>query len=61
VVFAAFRGCESPLCHRSTLASCWSGGHAIWWSVEAAGEGEALGLLPFYVAAAPRRPGLARS
>src|SRR6202008_1454166 len=50
VVFAAFRGHESPLRHRATLGSCAYGGHAIWWSVEAAGEVEALGLLPFYVA-----------
>jgi hypothetical protein len=51
VVFASFRGHESPLRHRATLASCAFGGHAIWWSVEAAGEAEALGLLPFFVAA----------
>jgi hypothetical protein len=50
VVFAAFRGHESPLRHRATLASCAFGGHAIWWSVEAVGEAEALALLPFYVA-----------
>jgi hypothetical protein len=50
VAFAAFRGHESPLRHRSTLASCAFGGHAIWWSVEAASESEALALLPFYVA-----------
>ena len=50
VVFASFRGHESPLRHQATLASCDSGGHAIWWSVEAASEAAALGLLPFYVA-----------
>jgi hypothetical protein len=50
VVFASFRGHESPLRHRSTLASCRSGGHAIWWTVEAATEHAALGLLPTYVA-----------
>ena len=50
VVFAAFRGHESPLRHQPTFASCWSGGHAIWSTVEAAGKGEARGLLPFYVA-----------
>jgi hypothetical protein len=50
VVFASFRGHESPLRHQATLASCASGGHAIWWSVEAADEEGALGLLPFYVA-----------
>jgi hypothetical protein len=51
VVFASFRGHDSPLRHRATLASCAFGGHAIWWSVEAAGELEALALLPFFVAA----------
>lgn len=50
VVFASFKGHESPLRHRATLASCRSGGHAIWWTVEAASEAEALRLLPFYVA-----------
>jgi hypothetical protein len=50
VVFASFRGHQSPLRHQSTLASCRSGGHAIWWTVEAANEEDALGLLPPYVA-----------
>jgi hypothetical protein len=51
VVFASFRGHESPLRHRPALASCAFGGHAIWWAVEAAGETDALALLPFFVAA----------
>jgi hypothetical protein len=50
VVFASFKGHESPLRHRSTLASCRSGGHAIWWTVEAETEEEALQLIPDYVA-----------
>ena len=50
VAFAAFRGHECPLRHRATLASCVSGGHAIWWSVQAADEHAALGLLPYFVA-----------
>ena len=50
VVFASFRGHESPLRHRPTLASCRSGGHAIWWTVDADTEEEALRQLPFYVA-----------
>ena len=50
VVFAAFRGDPSPLRHRATLASCRSGGHAIWWTVQADSEDDALALLPFYVA-----------
>lgn len=50
VVFASFKGHESPLRHRATLASCRSGGHAIWWTVEAASEADALRQLPFFVA-----------
>jgi hypothetical protein len=50
VVFASFRGLQSPLRHRPTLASCRSGGHEIWWTVESASIDDALALLPFYVA-----------
>jgi hypothetical protein len=50
VVFASFHGHKSPLRHKPTLASCRSGGHAIWWTVEATSEAEALALLPSYVA-----------
>ena len=50
VVFAAFKGHPSPLRHRPTLASCRSGGHAIWWTVDVDTEEEALELLPYYVA-----------
>ena len=50
VVFASFKGHVSPLRHRATLASCGSGGHAIWWTVDADSEADALRLLPFYVA-----------
>jgi len=51
VVFASFRGHESPLRHQATLASCRSGGHEIWWTVEAESDVAALRLLPSYVAA----------
>ncbi len=51
VVFASFRGHESSLRRRATIASCRTGGHAIWWRVEAASEDDALALLPFFVAA----------
>ena len=50
VMFASFKGHESPLRHQVTLASCRSGGHAIWWTVDAASQADALRLLPFYVA-----------
>ncbi len=50
VAFAAFRGHDTPLRRRPALASCAYGGHAIWWTVEAAGADEALALLPDFVA-----------
>jgi hypothetical protein len=50
VVFAAFKGLESRPRHRATLTSCRSGGHAIWWTVDADTEEAALGLLPHNVA-----------
>ena len=50
VVFASLKGHQSPLRHRPTLASCRSGGHSIWWTVEATSEQDALALLPGYVA-----------
>jgi hypothetical protein len=50
-VFASFKGHPSPLRHQATLASCRSGGHSIWWTVEAETEADALALLPSYVAA----------
>jgi hypothetical protein len=49
-VFAGFRGFRSPLRHASTLGSCSFGDHAIWWTVEAESEEQALELLPFFVA-----------
>jgi hypothetical protein len=50
VVFAAFSGHDSPLRHRPAIATCASGGHEIWWTVDASSARHALGLLPFYVA-----------
>jgi hypothetical protein len=50
VAFAAWKGHASPLRRRETFSSCRSGGHAIWWVVDAASADEALALLPFFVA-----------
>ena len=50
VVFASFKGHESPLRQKVALASCRFGRHAIWWTVDATSEEEALRLLPFFVA-----------
>ena len=49
--FASFKGSESPLRRRPTVASCRSGGHAIWWTVEAESEADALRLVPAYIGA----------
>lgn len=48
--FAAWTGFSSPLRHRPAPSTCLAGGHAIWWSVEAADGGAALALLPRFVA-----------
>jgi hypothetical protein len=50
VVFASFRGHDTPLRHGTALSSCAYGGHAIWWIVHAATSEEALDLLPFFAA-----------
>jgi hypothetical protein len=50
IAFAAFKGHEGLLRHRAALASCPTGGHAIWWTVEAASEQDALRQLPYFVA-----------
>jgi hypothetical protein len=50
VALTAFTSNQSPLRHRAALASCLSGGQAIWWPVDVASEQDALQLLPFFVA-----------
>ena len=50
VVFASFKGHDSPLRHQPTLASCRSGDHTIWWTVDADTAADALHLLPDFVA-----------
>ena len=50
VVFAAWRGFDSPLRHHSTLGSCSDGGHSLWWTVAADDAEAALAQLPPYVA-----------
>lgn len=47
--YASFKGGSSPLRRQAALASCGEGGHAMWWTVEAPTETEALGLLPYFV------------
>jgi hypothetical protein len=50
VAFASFKGHDSPLRRHPAFASCRTGGHAIWWTVDAASAADALALLPFFVA-----------
>jgi hypothetical protein len=49
--FAAWTGFDSPLRHRPAASTCLSGGHAVWWRVEAADVAAALDLLPRFVRA----------
>ena len=51
VVFASWRGVDSPLRHSSATSTCEFDGHGIWWTVDAGSEADALGMLPPYVAA----------
>lgn len=53
-VFASWRGFASPLRHGVAVGSCASGGHELWWDVDADDETAALALLPDYVAARTR-------
>ena len=48
--FAAWTGFESPLRKRFVASTCLSGGHALWWRVQAEDRAAALALLPRYVA-----------
>jgi hypothetical protein len=48
--FAAWHGFESPLRRASVPSTCLTGGHCLWWRVQAADPVAALALLPRYVA-----------
>jgi hypothetical protein len=50
IAFAAWKAFESPLRGTRPAASCVSGGHGLWWTVEAADGTAALATLPSYVA-----------
>jgi hypothetical protein len=49
--FAAWNGFDSPLRRGHGLASCASGGHSLYWTVEATTANDALALLPPFLAA----------
>ena len=50
VAYAAFKGEPSPLRHKPAVTSCLTGGHEMWWVVEAASPDDALGQLPHFLA-----------
>jgi hypothetical protein len=50
IAIAAWKGFASPLRHSRPLGSCASGGHRLWWTVEAGDGAAALAQLPSYVA-----------
>jgi hypothetical protein len=50
VVFAAFKGHDSPLRHLPVIATRASGGREIRWIADAPQAYGTLALLPFYVA-----------
>jgi|SRR5215475_3481215 len=50
VAAASWKGFRSPLRASRPLGSCATGGHRMWWTVEAPDRGAALAQLPPYVA-----------
>jgi hypothetical protein len=50
IAIAAWKGFQSPLRGSSPLGSCISGGHRMWWVVQAPDSASALAQLPPYVA-----------
>lgn len=50
VVYAAWRGYDSPLRGLDAMASCATGDHRMYWTVEAGSAGEAMQQLPPYLA-----------
>lgn len=50
IAIASWKGFHSHLRHSRPLGSCASGGHRVWWIVEAVDRDAAIGQLPSYVA-----------
>jgi hypothetical protein len=50
IAIAAWKAYPSPLRRGRPLGSCATGGHRLWWTVEAADSSAALAQLPPYVA-----------
>ena len=51
ISIAAWKGVSSPLRGGEPMGSCATGGHRIWWKVQAQDAESALAQLPPYVAA----------
>jgi hypothetical protein len=49
--FAAWKGFESPLRHLPAASTCLTGGHRLFWRVEASDPVAASAMLPSLVAA----------
>jgi hypothetical protein len=50
VAAASWKGFRGPLRDSRPLGSCATGGHRMWWTVEASDQRAALAQLPPYVA-----------
>lgn len=50
IAIAAWKGYASPLRGGRPFGSCASGGHRVWWTVDATDPASALAQLPRYVA-----------
>jgi hypothetical protein len=50
IAIAAWKAFPSPLRHSRPPGSCMTGGHGMWWIVQAADRAAALAHLPPYVA-----------
>jgi hypothetical protein len=50
IAFAAWRGVDSPLRHHATAGTCVTGGHELWWQIEAQSARAALAQLPEFLA-----------
>lgn len=50
IAIAAWQAYPSPLRRGRPLGSCATGGHRLWWTVQAADSAAALAQLPPYVA-----------
>jgi hypothetical protein len=48
--FAAWKGFNSPLRHHTAWSTCRTGGHRLWWAIDAESQEGALSQLPRFLA-----------